>query len=160
MYTKRMAQHSNAKRTHRLIIFSIVLISVLLIIGLVWRQKYIVEETGAITGYVSLGSTCPVERTPPLARCADKPYAAGLELVLEGWGGIVTDHPTVVKEFSSGTDGKFTLKVAPGDYEIHSPTSPDDQTTASLPSCGWTQMFTVKANETVHVTVSCDTGIR
>lgn len=100
---------------------------------------------GTVEGTALMGPTCPVEREPPESGCEDQPYAGELEAVPAGSG-----HATA--RFSSGDDGRFEVPLPPGDYTLRSPT-------AMPPTCS-SPPFTVAAGQTVHVDVSCDTGIR
>ena len=105
------------------------------------------EFWGTIEGMVLLGPTCPVERDPPDPNCADRPYAT--QLVLTS-----ADGTRVVKEFSSGSDGKFYIEAPPGEYVIRGMVS------TTLPYCATTSSFRLLANDSLEVMVSCDSGIR
>ncbi|MGH8030555.1 MAG: hypothetical protein ACREO3_11550 [Arenimonas sp.] len=63
-----------------------------------------------VSGTATVGPTCPVERSPPDPACADRPYAGNFEV--ESVGGA---H---VAGFTSGTDGRYSIALAPGSYQI------------------------------------------
>ncbi len=63
-------------------------------------------ETG-IAGVVTIGPTCPVERAD--SPCPDRPYEARITI----WQG-----DTLVAETRSGSDGRFTARLAPGEYRV------------------------------------------
>lgn len=106
-----------------------------------------VSGGSGVTGSVLLGPTCPVERIPPDPACADKPYQTNLEVT-------TVEGSQIVKEFSSGTDGKFSVDLPPGEYAIQ-PVA----TSNVYPRCA-TLAFTVAAGVYTDVTINCDTGIR
>jgi len=106
-----------------------------------------VSTSGGINGTVLLGPTCPVVMDPPDPACADKPYATNLVLT-------TADQSRVITEFSSDANGKFSVKVQPGEYTIRSAA-----TANILPYCSHDQ-FKVEANKFTNITISCDTGIR
>jgi hypothetical protein len=109
------------------------------------------EEKGAsgISGEVRLGPTCPGRRIPPGDdNCADKLYQGKFEL-------LEFDGTTVVREFSSGEDGKFKISVPEGEYMIR-----NKSTGEPFPTCGKTGMIPVEKEGFTEVIVFCDTGIR
>ncbi len=103
--------------------------------------------TSGIRGVVLLGPACPVERVPPDPQCAEKKYATNLAVT-------TPEGAQVVKSFSSGSDGTFTVPLAPGEYTIRSAAAAN-----VLPYCA-SNAITVKANAYTETTVHCDTGIR
>ena len=105
------------------------------------------EFWGTIVGTVQLGPICPVVIDPPDPSCEDKPYKTRLVLT-------TTDQAQVIKEFASNADGTFSLEAPPGKYAIRSAASEN-----ILPYCQ-ADPFTLPANDSVEVTVYCDTGIR
>jgi len=102
-----------------------------------------------ITGFIHIGPTCPVERTPPDPNCGDKPYE-GAKVLIRKKGSTA-----VVSQLVSDTKGNFKVVLVPGTYIIHvsSPTN------TSLPYCE-TKEAVVKTNQFISVDVSCDSGIR
>jgi hypothetical protein len=103
-----------------------------------------VTITSGIRGIVLLGPTCaaqPIDASPCVT-----PYAARL-VILDANGDPVA---TV----SSGSDGRFEVKIAPGDYVIQPESGPDGVPSSSP------QSVTVVPDEFVEVEIDFDTGIR
>lgn len=98
-----------------------------------------------ITGRVSIGPTCPVERIPPDPQCADKPYAALLNI-------SITDG-TLVTQVQAGSDGTFKVTLAPGEYVI-------SQAGGKIYPRLSPVNVTVKANQYTSVNLQLDSGIR
>lgn len=100
-------------------------------------------ESG-VHGMVTMGPSCPVERTPPDPNCADRPAAAMFSI----------DTPTGshVADASSGADGKFSVALPPGTYVIHLRDS------AAMPSMA-PQTFVV-ADGYAELSLQLDSGIR
>ena len=96
-----------------------------------------------VTGRVTAGPTCPVER--PDEPCADKPVETTLRLLRKDGSVAATE-----KSFS---DGSFRMIVAPGSYRL----------VADWPSriggCGPVEV-SVEYGRFSYTEVSCDTGIR
>jgi hypothetical protein len=106
------------------------------------------EKKSGISGTVSLGPTCPVMHNPPDPACEDKPYTAEFVATLQG-----SLHTT--KDFSSDSNGKFSVTLPPGNYLITKKSSQN-----MLPRCTSTGSITVIANIFTDISLSCDTGIR
>lgn len=109
----------------------------------------IAESWGSIYGIVMFGPVCPgpIYEDQSDSKCDDKPYAGAFALT-------TADGTRVVKEFSSDSNGKFTVDVAPGTYAIRFAGE------NTLPQCGTNDPIVVRANDSTEVTVSCDSGIR
>ncbi len=107
-----------------------------------------IQSGSGIKGTVFLGPVCPVMKDPPEPECADKPYPAKLIVTTE-------DDTEVVKEFSSGTDGKFSVSLPSGDYSIRS-----DSFNPPFPNCSASSPIKVSSGKYSDTTVYCDTGIR
>lgn len=101
-----------------------------------------------VRGTVLLGPICPVVRDPPDPDCSDKPYSTKLVLT-------TADQSRVIAEFSSGADGKFEIKIQPGEYAIRSAVAAN-----VLPYCSTNDTILVNANSYAETIVYCDTGIR
>lgn len=106
----------------------------------------ILPYNSGIRGAVVLGPTCPVERTPPLPQCADKPYATTISVSHTG-------SSSVFATTQSGANGIFELSLPPGTYTVSA------QGGNTLPRCA-SQDVTVAPTGYVTITISCDTGIR
>ena len=100
--------------------------------------------TSGVRGIVLAGPVCPVERIPPDPNCADRPIVAHLTLSHGGGGGG--------GQASSGADGMFEIRAAPGRYTLSA-------TTREAMRCD-SQAVVVSAGAFTDVQVSCDTGIR
>ncbi len=98
-----------------------------------------------VYGTVTMGPACPVET--PDNPCPDAPYQATLT-ILNLVGEVVTQTTT-------GTDGYFSLALAPGDYILH-PERPGNRPMPSAPD----QPFSVIDGQFVLVKVVYDSGIR
>lgn len=102
---------------------------------------------GTIAGTAMQGPTCPVVQDPPDPNCDDRPYVGKL---------VVMDSAATVavQEFSTRSDGTFSVRIAPGTYTIRSPVG------QQMPYCANEGPISVEADRTVEEDVQCDTGIR
>lgn len=99
-----------------------------------------------VSGTVSLGPTCPVERIPPDPACADKPYATAIVVYRAG-----SKSPLLMG--NSGSNGAFSFSLSPDSYTL----AVSNGTT--LPRCASVNVK-IAANTYATTTISCDTGIR
>ena len=102
-----------------------------------------------VKGTVLFSPVCPVERIPPDPQCAPRPGVADIQLV--------PPNGIVAAQVRAGTDGQFSVLVAPGSYAV-SATAP-----APGPGRGCQvepAQVTVVAGAHATVVVRCDTGIR
>jgi hypothetical protein len=99
-----------------------------------------------VTGTVSAGPTCPVERIPPDPNCADRPVS-GAEII------FVNDGGNSVGSVSSDADGRFSISLPPGRYTLN------PQPLPGLLGAAPTQTIVV-SNADVAVKLRYDTGIR
>src|SRR5262245_22411192 len=104
------------------------------------------SESG-IEGQVSIGTICQVER--PDQPCPDKHFAASIKIQNKDDQG---DHPTV----SSGEDGRFRVKLAPGKYKL-TPLAPNP---GAPPHAPGQQSVTVESGKYTHIIIKYDSGIR
>ena len=103
---------------------------------------------GEVTGKVTAGPVCPVERVPPDPSCAPRPVAGALLIVQ-------TTAGREVARTTSATDGTFHLNLAPGGYRLV------PQPVAGYMGVAPSVDFRVDAGEpTPALEVSYDTGIR
>jgi hypothetical protein len=102
--------------------------------------------TSGIEGQVLIGPMCPVVRegTP----CPDQPYHATIAV----WNAGRTKK---VRTFETGSDGRFRVPLAPGEYYID-PQPPD----TGGPPTPIPQTVTVPAGRFLQVTIEYDSGIR
>jgi len=98
-----------------------------------------------IRGKVVLGPQCPV--LEPANPCPDRPFQADVQVVDTAGHVVATAH--------SGTDGRFSLRIAPGSYVLK-PLSP---TPGTFPF-GKDVAVTVRPHQVTRATVTFDTGIR
>jgi len=105
-------------------------------------------KTGVISGKVTLGPTCPVQRIPPDPSCADKPYQTTIQIIASN-----SPQSAPYKVISSDQQGNYAVTLPAGVYNFQ------PQGGSMLPRCG-AQEITVKAGVNQNVDFSCDTGIR
>lgn len=101
-----------------------------------------------VTGVVHLGPQCPIET--PEEPCDDKLAANVRVTVSERIPGDSYAAGAVVAHASTGTDGRYRVAVAPGDYVV---------TAAAGMSCELMDAR-VTEGEYSQVDIPCDTGIR
>jgi hypothetical protein len=101
-------------------------------------------EGGRIEGRVLAGPQCPVVRVDD--PCPDRPVAAHLEIADAGSGEIVAKAET-------GDDGRFSVSVDSGSYEVTA------TATTGLPNPASAEVR-VRGDADVHVELHVDTGIR
>ena len=101
------------------------------------------QSTGILTGRVTAGPTCPVERVDH--PCPPEPVSATVQ--------ARATHGLVVASTHTDANGGYRLKLRPGAYTAVAVTS------KPLPRCSPTNV-TVTANHTTRAAISCDTGIR
>jgi hypothetical protein len=63
-----------------------------------------------VRGVAQAGPVCPVERVPPDPACADRPVAGAVL--------VVTQNGKEVARTTTEADGRFHLRLAPGDYQL------------------------------------------
>jgi len=102
--------------------------------------------TSGVRGIVLAGPVCPVEQIPPDPNCADRPIVAHLTLSHGGGGGGGGGQA------SSGADGMFEIRAAPGKYTLSA-------TTHEAMFCR-SQDVVISVGAFTDVQVDCDTGIR
>ena len=98
-------------------------------------------ETG-IAGIATIGPTCPVERID--SPCPDRPYEARITI----WQG-----DTMVAETRSGSDGRFIVRLSPGEYRVVG------ESGATFPR-GSEVTVTVIEGHVTPVEIRFDSGIR
>jgi len=105
-----------------------------------------VTLTSGIQGTVTIGPTCPVQRDPPDPNCNDKPYQATIKVQ-------TADGQKQITQFTTGSDGKFKVSLAPGTYLLVPANA------QVYPRAG-SQQVTVEKNKYTPVTIMYDSGIR
>lgn len=104
------------------------------------------QGNGVVSGRITLGPTCPVERTPPDPRCAPASYQTTIRAY------SAKEH-LLVASVQSDANGNFVMELPAGLYDIG---GVGGQT---LPRCS-AQSVAVVAGQTTPANLSCDTGIR
>jgi len=99
-----------------------------------------------VTGTVSAGPTCPVERIPPDPSCADRPVS-GAEII------FVNDAGVSVGRALSDAVGSLSISLPAGRYTLN------PQPVRGLLGTAATQVILI-SNADVEVTLRYDTGIR
>jgi hypothetical protein len=99
-----------------------------------------------ITGTVTLGPTCPVERIPPDPNCAPKFYSTSINIMRAG-------DNKIIKTIESDSNGAFGIDLDQGSYVLQT------QGGNVLPRCPLVSVD-VKSGQYVTANISCDTGIR
>jgi hypothetical protein len=105
-------------------------------------------KLSGITGTALLGPMCPVEKIPPDPKCADRPYKTDLVATSP-------DGTQIFQQFSSDTNGKFSVDLVPGEYAISSSNSGN-----IFSHCSSQGTIKVEKGKYTDITLHCDTGIR
>lgn len=102
------------------------------------------SATITVSGTVSVGPTCPVERDPPDPNCGPAPYNGTILLINTSTG----------KSYLATTDdrGAFTATLTRGVYDISRP-----QGVSPFPVCSGKVEIT---NANIPLNLMCDSGIR
>ena len=101
------------------------------------------SATGTLTGRVTAGPTCPVERSGH--PCPPAPVSATVQ--------ARTVHGHVVSSTHTDNNGRYRLRLRPGRYNLVA------ITTKPFPRCSPVNVK-VSADLTTRTPISCDTGIR
>lgn len=105
----------------------------------------VVSKSG-ISGRVTLGPTCPVERIPPDPKCAPAPYETSIYITKPS-------SSTFSRSIKSDANGAFSVELDQGTYVIKA------QGGKIYPRCGEVTVE-VKSGQYTTANISCDTGIR
>ena len=98
-----------------------------------------------IEGQALIGPMCPVVRQGQ--ECPDQPYQATLT--------VLTSAGRKVTQFTTDTEGKFQVPLAPGDYILY----PETPKNKPMP-IGAEQTFTVVEGQFTEILITYDSGIR
>lgn len=104
--------------------------------------------TGILTGQVSIGPNCPVEREGVACTPSPEAYAAREFIVLDS-------SQKEVARFHADANGSYTVTLSLGTYTIKSAMTGMGYMSNDLPST-----ITIKAGQTTTLNISIDTGIR
>ena len=124
---------------------NILLLSVFCLLLAACAPKIDPSLTSGVRGQTLIGPMCPVMQAG--VSCPDQPYQAKLTV-------LSLDGRKVAKS-SSDAEGKFEIKLPPGDYLLHAE-SPEG---GALPYAQDVE-FTVYPDEFSEITVNFDSGIR
>jgi hypothetical protein len=97
---------------------------------------------GTVTGRVTAGPTCPVERAGH--PCPPAPVSAVVQ---------ARAHRRVAASTHTDAHGRYTLRLAAGSYTLVAVTK------QPYPRCT-PRSVRVRASQVVHAAIACDTGIR
>src|SRR4051794_28108520 len=100
-------------------------------------------SAATLTGRVTAGLTCPVER--PDHPCPPAPVSATVQ--------VKTSRGRVVASTNTDAEGRYRLRLRAGSYTLVAVTP------KRLPRCSPVNV-TLKPNQIAHAAISCDTGIR
>lgn len=100
--------------------------------------------TLTVSGTVSIGPTCPVERDPPDPNCSPAPYNGTILLINTSTG---KNYPA-----TTDTAGMFSVTLTRGVYDISRP-----QGISPFPVCSGKVEIT---NANLPLNIMCDSGIR
>lgn len=110
------------------------------------EPKDIKVADGYVTGHVSIGPNCPVERIDQPCKTPPEAYSSREVIVYE------SDGATINKKGSIDKEGNYKIALAPGKYFI--------QVSPAGIRPGEKIPLTVKSLETTNVNFDIDTGIR
>ena len=133
------------------IIAVFVIAAIILLSGCIKQQNNTNVEKGILSGTVSIGPLCPVERIPPDPRCQPT-----LE-TYKAWPIAVwtADKKTKIAQIAVAADGTFRVELSPGSYVVDAENPRSGIGGNNLPADA-----TIKARETTMLNVNFDTGIR
>ncbi|GEM_PF-1413537 len=116
------------------------------------RQKRIQDLTtnGTLTGHVTIGPNCPVER--PGVPCTPAPEAYAAVRI----GINTTDNKQTLKVLALDSSGNYEVSLAPGKYSVG--TSHNEGTLGM--GADSSHVVTIEAKKTTVQNFSIDTGIR
>jgi hypothetical protein len=100
----------------------------------------------AVSGVVTAGPTCPVQKDPPDPACDDRPVPGAMLLISkdgDAYGEIVVD-----------SEGRFETRLPAGTYVL------EPQPVEGLMGTAKPVRFEVSPNRPVDVVIQYDTGIR
>lgn len=111
-----------------------------------YRNKMI---TGTLTGKVSIGPICPVERVGVPCPVPPETYTSREFLVLS------SDQKKTIASFHADAQGNYSVSLSPGVYTVVSAKTGIGFLSKDLPSA-----VAIKAGKTTNLNISVDTGIR
>jgi hypothetical protein len=106
------------------------------------------SHPGVIEGHINIGPLSPVEHVGGPTTAALAEAYRSLKVTV-----FAADGKTEVAQLTPDSQGNFRQSLAPGTYVLDVPRS--RMTKANLP-----QTITIVSDQTVHVDINIDTGIR
>jgi len=106
------------------------------------------QKNSMVSGQVTVGPTCPVERIPPDPNCADKPYVTTVQVIEVG-----SPQSAPFATAKTNEEGKYSVSLPPGKYALQPVGG------SVMPRCE-TKEITVLSLTPMSVNLSCDSGIR
>ena len=133
------------------IIAVFVIAAIILLSGCIKQQNNTNVEKGILSGTVSIGPLCPVERIPPDPRCqpTEETYKSRPIAV---W---TANKKTKITQITVAADGTFKVELSPGSYIVNTENPQSGIGSSNLPAA-----VTIKAGENTTLNVNFDTGIR
>jgi hypothetical protein len=107
------------------------------------------KKRSGIHGRVTSAPTCPLTRTPPESGCDPRGFTANVRV------DRLSDRQTV-RQLTTASDGRFTVRLAPGRYEV----AAEPASGGLHPACGSAKRTVVRAHKYTRLTIECDGGIR
>jgi hypothetical protein len=109
------------------------------------------HEAGYLSGTISIGPICPVERIPPDPACLPtaetyKAYPVGV---------YTSDGKARIKQLNPSLNGNFTSELAPGTYRVVLESTQKSVGGSNLPA-----YVIIISSDTTILNISIDTGIR
>ena len=107
------------------------------------------DGAGTLSGQVTIGPNCPVERVGVPCPASPEAYASREFLVLSG------DQSKTITGFHADMSGNYIVSLPPGNYVIVSAKTGIGYMSKDLPAA-----VAIKAGEASMLNISIDTGIR
>ncbi len=125
------------------------LLALILVAGC--ARQNLAPQTGFLTGKVSIGPLCPVERFPPDPRCQPTPET------FKAWPlAVYASNHVKVAALAPQADGAYKVELPAGEYVVDLVNrQPGGLGARNLPAPA-----SVRAGETTPLDVDIDTGIR
>ncbi|MFH2021021.1 MAG: Kazal-type serine protease inhibitor [archaeon] len=106
-------------------------------------------EGGILSGHVSIGPLCPVERDPPDPNCLPT------QEIYDAWPlAVYGKEMSKIADLSVDENGNFNIELSPGDYII------DLEEQPGFGSSNLPYEISVSLGKTIDVMLDIDTGIR
>lgn len=107
-----------------------------------------IQGAGTLTGKVSIGPNCPVEREGVACTPSSEAYASREFIVLDS-------NQKEVTRFHADANGNYIVTISEGTYTVKSANTGMGYMSKDLPN-----IITIKAGQTTTLNIDIDTGIR